>query len=325
MFGKYKKKILFSLVFAAVVFLAMSLYADFDKFITAVISFDWKIFPFILSLSLANYFFRFLKWHYYLKVLEIDITLKASILIFFSAFSMSITPGKMGEVLKSFLLKEENGTSVAKSAPIVLVERLTDFISIMFLCFLGVFVFDYGRNLIIIFAVIFFGSAFILSSRKISVAIITTLEKIRFLSKISHKIHSAYDSIYLMLRFKPLVFAVLISLLAWFCECLGFYFVLDSFPGNNYASINIMSASFIYAFSTFVGAVAMLPGGLGATEASLSGLLMLLKIPKDISVAASMIIRIATLWFAVIIGIIAVFFYQAYSKKSLSGLDFDKT
>ena len=63
----------------------------------------------------------------------------------------------------------------------------------------------------------------------------------------------------------------------------------------------------------------MLPGGLGATEASLTGLLLLLKIPKDISVASTIIIRVATLWFAVILGVFAV---QILNKKD--HIDFDK-
>ena len=38
----------------------------------------------------------------------------------------------------------------------------------------------------------------------------------------------------------------------------------------------------------------MLPGGLGVTEASLTGLMVLMKIPKDISVVSTFIIRVAT-------------------------------
>jgi uncharacterized protein (TIRG00374 family) len=78
-----------------------------------------------------------------------------------------------------------------------------------------------------------------------------------------------------------------------------------------------MSAVFIYGFSTIAGSIAMLPGGLGVTEASLTGLMILMKIPKDVSVAATFIIRVATLWFAVLIGIVAVYFYQKHSHKTL--------
>ena len=54
----------------------------------------------------------------------------------------------------------------------------------------------------------------------------------------------------------------------------------------------------------------MLPGGLGATEASLTGLLIFLNISKDISAASTIIIRICTLWFAVLLGIIGTWLYE---------------
>ena len=78
-----------------------------------------------------------------------------------------------------------------------------------------------------------------------------------------------------------------------------------------------MTATFIYAFSTIVGAIAMMPGGVGATEATLTGLMLLLQIPKDISVASTIIIRVSTLWFAVLVGIIALYIYQLMTNRKI--------
>jgi uncharacterized protein (TIRG00374 family) len=233
---------------------------------------------------------------------------------------MSVTPGKMGEVLKSYLLKEENGTSISKSAPIVLAERLTDFISIVLLCILGAFVFGYGQVLIIIAGIVFITSALLLSSRKFSFGLIGMLGKVRFFSKHTDKIHTAYNSIYLMVKFRPLLNGVLISSAAWFMECVGFYIVLKVFSASSNVEVSLLVATFIYGFSTLVGAIAMLPGGLGVTEASLTGLLIVLKIPRDISVASSLIIRVATLWFAVFIGIITVFIYQNLTHRKFENI-----
>jgi uncharacterized protein (TIRG00374 family) len=98
-------------------------------------------------------------------------------------------------------------------------------------------------------------------------------------------------------------------------ECVGFYIVLKVFSASSNVEVSLLVATFIYGFSTLIGAIAMLPGGLGVTEASLTGLLIVLKIPKDISVAASLIIRVATLWFAVFIGIVTVFIYQNITHR----------
>ncbi|MBN8569673.1 MAG: flippase-like domain-containing protein [Ignavibacteria bacterium] len=321
MFSKYKKKILLSAVFGALIFLGISLYADFDKLLGALGKFNWLYFPLILGLSFLNYVARFYKWEYYLKILKIKVAPLLSFKIFLSAFVMSVTPGKMGEVLKSYLLKEETGTPVAKSAPIIIAERITDFISIIIICIMGAYVFDYGRAIIIGVGIFFIAVTLILSFKKLSLRIINSLEKIKFISKHVHKIHIAYESIYQLVKIKPLVIAILMSLVAWGFECGGFYFVLKIFSSTSNIETSLLTASFIYCFSTLVGAIAMLPGGLGATEATLTGLLIILKIPKDVSAASTIIIRVATLWFAVVVGIIAVYFYNKHSKHRLDELD----
>jgi glycosyltransferase 2 family protein len=311
---------LISIVFGAVVYLAFSVYADFDKLISAFGNFNWFWLPLILTLSFLNYIFRFFKWHYYIHILNIKLSYKKSFLIFLSAFTMSVTPGKMGEVLKSYLLKEENNTPISKSAPIVVAERLTDFVSIVLLCLIGSYVFNYGQTLILIIGLVFVITIVLLSSRKTSMKIIGFFENINFLKKHIQKIHTAYDSIYVMIRLKPLFNATAISLISWFFECMGFYVVIDVFSLSSGTEISLLSATFIYAFSTLIGAIAMLPGGVGVTEASLTGLLVFSKIPKDISVASTIIIRLATLWFAVLVGIIAIFIFQKQSNKKIENI-----
>lgn len=273
-------------------------------------SFNWYWLPVVLFFSFTNYIFRFVKWQYYLKELDIKLSVKRSFIIFLASFIMSVTPGKMGEVLKSYLLKEENGTEISKSLPIVLAERITDFISMVLLAIVGAFVFNYGQEIIIIIGLIFIGIVTILSYRVVSIKIINSISKIGFLKKYANNFLTAYESTYKLIRLKPLLIATVISIFAWFCECIGFYIVLKGFVDATTIDINIFISTFVYAFSTLVGAVAMMPGGLGATEASLTGLLILLNIPKDISAASTIIIRVATLWFAVIIGIIFLLTYE---------------
>lgn len=321
MFSKYKKKILISVAFGAIVFLGFSIYADFDKLIKTFGEFNWMYFPLVLALSFGNYITRFYKWEYYRKMLKIDLTTKISFLIFMSTFVMSVTPGKMGELLKSYLVREENGTPVSRSAPIILAERLTDFISIVLLCIAGAFVFNYGKTLVIAVGIFFIGGVAVISSRRISLSIISYLEKIKIFHKVAEKFHEAYESTYKLLRFKPLLISIIISAFAWFLECLGLYVILKVYSSFTHIDVSLLSAVFIYGFSTLVGSIAMLPGGLGATEASITGLLLLLKIPKDVSVASTFIIRVATLWFAVLIGVISVYFYQKHSKKDLEDLE----
>jgi len=305
------------------VFLGLSVYANFDDLLVAFSQYNWLMFPLILFLSLCNYFARYLKWEYYLKVLNIQIDKKNSFLIFLSSFIMSVTPGKIGEVFKSYLLKENNGTPISKSAPIVIAERITDFISLVMLSLIGALIYGYGTQLIIGIGIFFIFLVIIISSKRISYRIIGFFEKFKFFTRFSHRIHTAYDSIYKMVQIKELIITVFLSIFAWFFECLGFYMVLKGFGIENLNNVSIFVATFIYGFATIAGAVTMLPGGLGATDASITGLLVLLQIPKNVSVASTLIIRTATLWFAVFVGIIAVLLYQKYTHKKVSEIELE--
>jgi len=102
-----------------------------------------------------------------------------------------------------------------------------------------------------------------------------------------------------------------ISLVAWFFECFAFYLILSRFD----MAMSLNSASFIYAFSTIVGSIMLLPGGLGGTEGTMTYLLIKSGLVKEISVTATMLIRLITLWFAVAVGIISFYYYQKFNGK----------
>ena len=135
---------------AAIIYLILTLYADYELVVEAFEKFNWIYLPILLLLTYLNFITRFIKWHYYLKVIKVKIAAKISYSIFMSGLVMSITPGKMGELVKSYMVKRITGDSISKTAPIVIVERITDFISLILLAIIGAYVFDYILNLFII-------------------------------------------------------------------------------------------------------------------------------------------------------------------------------
>jgi len=303
---KLKQKVIVSILIAGVLYLAFTIYADFTNVVNAFSKFNLLLLPVLLLLSFLNYFTRFLKWDYYLSIVKVKMKKVDSLSTFMSGLIMSVTPAKLGEVLKSVLVKQITGEPISKTAPIILAERITDFLSLLLIAIAGAFVFDYGGNLTIIVAAFFVLIIFIISNKKISLPIINFSERIPFLKKYIHNIHSAYESSYQLLKLKPLFLMTLLSLVSWGFECWGYYIVLVNFN----VDFGILWASFSYSFSTIVGAISMLPGGLGLTEGSLTFLLVQKKVPVDISVATTFIIRVVTLWFAVLVGIVSLTLYQ---------------
>ncbi len=306
MLKKIKKKILISLAIGVLIYLLFTIYADYNDVADSLQKFNWMLVPLLLLLSLINYFLRFLKWDYYLNLLKIKIKKIDSFSVFMSGLIMSVTPGKMGEILKSYLIKEISNVPISKTAPIIFVERITDSISVMMIALAGAYAFNYGRNIVLIFSVLLILLLIMLSSKKIMFPILKFFEKNAFLKKHLISIHNAYESSYQMLRPLPLFYMTLLSLASWSFECLGYHIILLNFG----ADVSFSWSSFSYAFAIIVGAVTMLPGGLGATEGSLTFLLIQKGYSKNIAVASTFIIRLVTLWFAVLVGIISVTFYQ---------------
>jgi len=119
--------------------------------VRALARFRWEYLPAILALTLFNYICRFFKWQYYLKRLKIDVPWVKSFLIFISGLSMAITPGKVGELLKCYLLKRSTGEPISRTSPIVMSERLTDGIAMLGLSATGLILYRYGIELLLAF------------------------------------------------------------------------------------------------------------------------------------------------------------------------------
>jgi uncharacterized protein (TIRG00374 family) len=223
-----------------------------------------------------------------------------------SGLVMSISPGKMGELVKSYMIKQITGDPISKTAPVVLVERITDFISLILLAVIGAYVFDYGKVIVIGTGIFFLLLVLLMSQRKLALSIIDWFGRLKFLQKYSDKLREAYESSYQLLKLKPLVLMIGVSLISWFFECFGFYLILFNFG----IDVSVLWSTFIYSFSTIAGSITMLPAGLGVTEGSLTLLLVEGGVAKNIAVASTFIIRVVTLWFALFVGIVSITLYQ---------------
>lgn len=306
MLKKVKKNILIATAAAGLIYLAFTIYADFNSVARAFSTFNWFYLPLLVMLAYMNYISRFFKWDYYLRILKVKITRRDSFFIFMSGLIMSVTPGKMGELLKAYLVKQVSGTPVSKTAPIIFVERITDFVSLIMIALVGAYTFNYGKTIVIGVGIFFLLVLIIISSKKLAFSILKFLEKSRFLKKHMQNIHQLYESAYILLRPEPLILMTLLSLISWSLECFAYYLILFNFGIN----LSFLWSAFSYAFATIIGAVSMLPGGLGVTEGSLTFFLVEQKISNELAVASTFIIRVVTLWFAVLVGIISVTMYQ---------------
>jgi uncharacterized protein (TIRG00374 family) len=295
---QFRRRLAIGLGLGAVIYLAMAVYAGWDELSRVLVAFPpWLALP-VLLLSLANYLLRFLRWQLYLRRSGVAVPTGLSMRIFFSGLVMSVTPGKLGELLKAYLVRTHTNTPVTTTGPVVIAERLTDLLALVVLLFVGSLVYRTGWMELLASAAITSTLVVLLASPQATRLALAIVERVPPLRRFGQRLERAWVSMRFLLRPGLLVQATLLGSLAWFAECCGFGLVLHGLG----VAEPLARATFIYSFSTLVGALLLLPGGLGGTEGSMVALLVADGAVKASAVAATFLTRLATLWFAVLVG-----------------------
>lgn len=296
--GSRGKKLLLVVLLACLVFTGIAGYGDFREVGSLLVEFPAGYWLMALGLALLNYFLRFLRWAWYLKVLRIDVPRSVSLLTFCGGLAMTITPGKVGELVKSYLLRDRCGVPVASSMPIVLMERLTDLVSIALMGLVG---------LALLPPVVSLGLAIVLALVAVAIYLLSTLHTDRLLAlpvirRWGEEIRQSRRGMRELSRPAPMAVALSLGLLSWASEGLALWVVLKGLG----ADLGVLLSLPIYAGSVLVGAATTLPGGLVGTEGTMVALLQQFGAERDIAAAGTLLVRVATLWFAVGVGLAAL-------------------
>ncbi len=302
------RRLVLVVLLGVAVYGALVVWRDASSIAERLRTFAWWTFGAACGLSLANYGLRFLKWEYYLSVLGIRGVPKGeSLLIFLSGFVLTVTPGKVGEVFKSVMLERSRGVPVARTAPIVVAERLTDLLGVVALITIGSTSFPGGgawaiAGLVVVMSILVFASAETVWRR--AVALLPRLPGPlgRFGGRAAPRIAAALESLRELVAPRHLVVPTLLSIVGWALEGCGMWLILQGF----HQATSLPRAAFCYATSTLAGALVPVPGGLGVTEKMLEELMLsVAHVPGPVATAAMILERLATLWFAVLVGFIA--------------------
>ena len=317
------RRIALSVVLGALVMAALGVFTDVRQVGSSFATFRYTMLLPVLLWTIFNYVLRWMKWDYYLRKLGFGagVSRYDSALLFTSGMVMAVTPGKVGEVFKSYLLRRVNNTPVSASAPIVLAERLTDGLAMLLLMAAGLNLYPPARPL---FWVLLLGGALVLAAlqyRPLAERLLDGAERVPVLGRFSPQLRAFYASSFALLSWRLLLVSTLLSIVSWFGECIAFYYVLAGF-GVPADTRLLLVATFVFAASTLFGLVSFLPGGLGVSEASSTALLLLLLRPlaEGTAAAATIVIRFCTLWFGVTLGVLALVLFERRYRHGDTGV-----
>ncbi|HEY2404866.1 MAG TPA: lysylphosphatidylglycerol synthase transmembrane domain-containing protein [Polyangiaceae bacterium] len=304
--NRFIRRLVTAMLLGVGVYLFFALYTGVRKIEASLAIFHWSAFGLALALATANYGIRFLKWQYYLGRLAVrHVPWQDSLLIFLSGFVLTITPGKVGEVFKSAVLAKTHDVPAARTAPIVVAERLTDAIGVIVLIVLGSASFAEGRIWALLGSLaVVVGMVFIVWPAP-GLALTRAMERgPARLQLLAPKLREALASLRIVASPAALVWPTFLSVIAWGSEGFALYVILRGFGASTEPTLAI----FFYATATLAGALVPLPGGLGLVEAMIQEQLVRLGgVPSGQATAAMMLIRFATLWWAVVVGFAALF------------------
>jgi glycosyltransferase 2 family protein len=301
---RLKRNLILALALGVAVYLVLAIVSGFGSLTAALDSFNVALVPVILGLVLLSYAGRFLRWLYYLKLLKVSVPLPTNAAIFAAGLSMTISPGKLGEVLKSVFVRQASGAPVARTAPAVVAERVTDGTGMVAWGFLGAFALSIAPGALVLFLAVAALGIAVLRSKRLSLLAERALLKLPLLDRLAPHLKDFHASSNELLSSRPLVVGTVISFLSWGLECLAVYLCAVGLGTD----MSFLLVVFVFAVSSLIGVVSMLPGGIGAVEAGLYGqFVTVARLPAGQAAALTVIIRLATLWFATLVGIVGLF------------------
>jgi uncharacterized protein (TIRG00374 family) len=301
---RLKRNLILALALGVAVYLVLAIFSGFGSLTAALDDFNLALVPAILGLVLLSYVGRFFRWLYYLKILKVSVPLLTNAAIFAAGLSMTISPGKLGEVLKSVFVRQASGAPVARTAPAVVAERATDGTGMVAWGFLGAFALGLAPGTMVAFLAVAALGIAVLRSKRLSLLAERVLLKLPLLNRLVPHLGDFHASSNELLSSRPLVVGTLISFLSWGLECLAVYLCAVGLG----ADMSFLLVVFVFAVSSLVGVLSMLPGGIGAVEAGLTGQFVAVAgLSTGVAVALTLVIRLATLWFATLVGIVGLF------------------
>lgn len=265
----------------------------------------------LVGLSLVYFYGKVLRYWLMLRMLDVKVSISKVALACMVAQPVSVLPA--GELYRGAMLKRYANVSISKGSPTVVTQAIVEAIGLLLVALVGAAVLRQGMLPItvvasgLILVVVGIKKNQINLSQKI-------LNKIPGISVTRSKLKVFLSSNQTLLHrynFFTLLAASFITTLAG----VGIIFVAARGLG---VQLSLFQAAISYALPVVLGAVSFLPGGIGASEQGLVGMLALFGVGISPAVAITLIMRTFTLGVGFVYGFLALLYAKAARVKEYS-------
>ncbi len=331
---RYERQVLAGLLFISVVLIAVIVFTGAGTLAGKLRDFPVALLVPVFLLKLVNWSLRYAEWRYFLGVVGVrtvhgepsrpavpggapTIRERDSILLWLAGLTLSISPGKLAEVLKSLVVKNLTGVPFSRTVPVVFMERLVDGIAVILLAagslilaapsFAPDAVSPTTVRAVLIGTTLALGAGIaVLQIRPLAFWLLDQLRRWPLVGRFHDPLRTFYAATYDLLRLRHLVITVAFGLGAYFTDCIGFYLLLRGL-GISGAGTLLAQATFILGFSVIVAALSAMPGGAGGRELTVGALLSsIVGLSKADTGTATFLISIFQIWIGVLVGLIVI-------------------
>jgi uncharacterized protein (TIRG00374 family) len=299
--GRFDRVGLGLIVFAVILVVALALTGG-----TEAAAALWRLgLPAVLTLFVlagAHYVLRWLRWHLIVQAAGLPLTPRQTLRHFFGGFAMTATPGRIGELVRLRWMRRDTGQGLARLLPVALADRAIELAAILFPIALGLIATGLGTSAVWWLVAVATCLVWVACRPRLVEAAVLGLWRIagRRRTRAFVRARRLARNLAPFMRLPVLIPTLALGIVGWTLEGVAFWLLLD-WLGH---PIGLAAATAIFLVAVLGGALSGLPGGLGGTEATAVALLLLQGVPADTAILATALIRVATLWFAVGIGLV---------------------
>ncbi|MDY6934526.1 MAG: lysylphosphatidylglycerol synthase transmembrane domain-containing protein [Spirochaetota bacterium] len=289
---RYHKSTWFHLV-GIVIFIFIVNQIDFSKSINILqkISFNYLILAILLNIPMI--LIKAYRWKMMLSNQNIYYSSFSSIIVYASSIFIGIvTPGRIGEFVKAYFLKNDLNISISKGMSSVIGDRLFD---LYFLLIIGNFGFWYFKLLgkvsyiffildctIIALPILIYNKRFM---KKIVNFLYRSISNKAYKEKIETSFNEFYQGVDQLIA-PNIVFQLILTVFAYLFFFLQCYFLVISLQLN----IDFLTITLFMSISNLISLIPISIGGIGTRDAVLIYLFSMLSINSEYAVSYSLLI-----------------------------------
>lgn len=266
----------------------------------------WRIaslLPLILGFSFVSYVLRFLRWHWLMHRQGQKLPLYRAFFAYIAGFAFTASPGKLGELVRVRYFSQM-GTRGQITVASFIFERLMDLAVLLTFSLLLARQTPAVGIAIIFVAIILIAILILARWRGLRSKGLTLLLRIgwrRPALVYSGLLRGIAKSLALF-RTGNIALGFGLGLAAWAMQAMGFVVLIQEMK----ITVPPIAAFAIQPAATLLGAASMIPGGIATTELATVFLLSDYGVSAGTALIAAIVMRTATLWFSVLLGVISL-------------------